>query len=169
MPPTKDITGQRFTRLTVIKATNKRDRQGNVLFLCRCDCGNEILTRSYSLTSGITKSCGCYKREKVIERNSRRRRNNHPNWNGGRRKNGEYVRILKPEHPYADHMGYVYEHRLVMEKKLGRYLQPEEVVHHIDGNPQNNSPGNLGLFPDQKTHMADHAVNGCGCIGARKA
>jgi hypothetical protein len=50
----------------------------------------------------------------------------------------------------------VYEHRLVMEKHLGRYLKPEEVVHHIDGNPGNNVLDNLMLFPNDGEHSAHH-------------
>ena len=48
------------------------------------------------------------------------------------------------------------EHRLVMEDKLGRYLTPEEEVHHIDGNRANNDPDNLRLFPNKATHAAHH-------------
>lgn len=40
---------------------------------------------------------------------------------------------------------YQYEHILNMEKKLGRKLRPNEVVHHKDGNPANNAISNLLL------------------------
>jgi len=50
----------------------------------------------------------------------------------------------------------VYEHRVVMTKKLGRKLLPEEVVHHLDGNSENNSPDNLRLFANQSEHMKHH-------------
>jgi hypothetical protein len=43
-----------------------------------------------------------------------------------------------------------------MEKHLGRYLKPEEVVHHIDGNPGNNVLDNLMLFPNDGEHSAHH-------------
>ena len=70
---------------------------------------------------------------------------NNPTWKGGRfiDKQG-YVQIRVPTHPYAVH-GYVFEHRLVMEKMIGRYLKREETVHHINGDRQDNRPENLEL------------------------
>ncbi|MBT6047822.1 MAG: HNH endonuclease [Candidatus Scalindua sp.] len=65
-------------------------------------------------------------------------------WLGGRiiDKDG-YVLIISPDHPNKNAFGYVREHRLVVEKKIGRYLKRNEIVHHIDGNKQNNDISNL--------------------------
>lgn len=85
----------------------------------------------------------------------------HPNWRGGRHiDKGGYVLVRAPGHPHANkRTGYVREHRLVMEKKLGRYLEPHEVVHHIDGNPANNAPENLELFDSNAEHLR-HELRG---------
>jgi biotin operon repressor len=76
-------------------------------------------------------------------------------WKGGRSvtKQG-YIKIHAPDHPNAS-SGRVFEHRLVMEKKLGRYLESHEIVHHIDGNKSNNDPDNLELTV-VGTHTSDH-------------
>lgn len=69
-----------------------------------------------------------------------------PQLNSGRKisKKG-YVQIYRPDHPFAGKDGYIFEHRLVMEEKLGRYLQPEERVHHLNEIKDDNSPDNLEI------------------------
>ena len=58
---------------------------------------------------------------------------NHHNWKKGRIYSEQrYINILKPEHPFCKKSGYVFEHRLVAEKSLGRYLTGIEIIHHID-------------------------------------
>ena len=61
----KDLTGRRFGRLTVIRRTEKRMHQA-VLWECKCDCGNTIFLIAYRLESGMTKSCGCLKKEYLL-------------------------------------------------------------------------------------------------------
>lgn len=67
-----------------------------------------------------------------------------------------YIMRLAPEgHPARTAAyPYVLEHRLIMEECLGRFLDPEEVVHHIDGNPSNNALENLQLFANQSDHIS---------------
>lgn len=56
-----------------------------------------------------------------------------------------YIYILKPNHPTSSKRGYVPEHRIVMEKHLGRYLKKGEIIDHKDRNPSNNNISNLRL------------------------
>ena len=73
-----------------------------------------------------------------------------------------YRNIYLPNHPYCKSNGLVFEHRLVMEKKIGRYLRPEEVIHHIDGNTLNNDIDNLELFENHKKHqLSRHTFPEC--------
>lgn len=75
----------------------------------------------------------------------------HTRWTGGR-----YVLEECPGHPHAV-QGFVLQHRLVMERHLGRYLRPEEIVHHRDRNRANNGIDNLELMPSRSEHMVLHA------------
>lgn len=58
MPAFKDITGQRFGRLTPL-AVHLRHRKTGALWRCRCDCGTFLIVPVGDITSGHTKSCGC--------------------------------------------------------------------------------------------------------------
>lgn len=65
-----DLTGKRIGRLTVLsRAENRRSKTGAsyVVWLCRCDCGNECFVRASNLTNTkrFTSSCGCLMREKA--------------------------------------------------------------------------------------------------------
>ena len=63
MSAKKDLTGHRFGRLIVIREYG-RSKDGQVTWLCRCDCGGEVVVTSNHLCSGDTKSCGCLQRER---------------------------------------------------------------------------------------------------------
>lgn len=67
-----------------------------------------------------------------------------------------YKVIYKPDHPFSRSNGYVYEHVLVAEEKLGRSLRRGEVVHHIDENKLNNNPDNLMIFSSHAEHSQYH-------------
>lgn len=61
-----NLIGQKFGKLTVIKRKGK-NKWGNYKWLCRCDCGNKIITNGGSLKSGNTQSCGCLQKEIVTK------------------------------------------------------------------------------------------------------
>jgi len=78
-------------------------------------------------------------------------------WRGGRiRATGGYINIFQPNHPHASGNGYILEHRLVMEKKLGRYLTKDEMIHHLNGIKTDNREENL-LVVNIKTHPIGYA------------
>lgn len=58
MPNKKDLTGQKFGRLTVLQSKGL-NKHGRGIWLCRCDCGDETVVTTVNLTTGKTKSCGC--------------------------------------------------------------------------------------------------------------
>lgn len=58
-----DLTGQTFGQLTVIDIATK-DKNNQVIWSCRCECGTVTNKRRTDLKSGRSKSCGCARRKK---------------------------------------------------------------------------------------------------------
>jgi len=91
-----------------------------------------------------------------------------PGWKGGRYtdKRDGYVHVWAPDHPFARRNGkgdgtYVLEHRLVMERILGRYLHPAEDVNHRNGIKNDNRDDNLRLV-SHFAHFEEHGCPKCG-------
>lgn len=80
----------------------------------------------------------------------------NPKWRGGVHieKTGR-VLIYSPEHPNANWKNYVYRYRLVMEKKLGRFLKTSELVHHKNGDCSDDRLSNLEVT-DRVKHGRIH-------------
>jgi hypothetical protein len=92
-------------------------------------------------------------------------------WKGGRRVERGYVLVHAPDHPSRIASGsrriYVFEHRLVMERMIGRTLLPHEQVHHKNGIRHDNRPENLELWAKhqpagQRAHEQAHCPT-CTC------
>jgi hypothetical protein len=130
-----DIEGVKFGKLTPIKRVSHNNSNHLNHWICKCDCGNEVTASTGSLRRGKHLSCGCI----------RKGDENH-NWKGGKitTKSG-YIKKYSPEHP-NNIIGYVLEHRLVMEEMIGRHLEPNEEVHHKNGIRNDNSKENLELW-----------------------
>lgn len=69
-----------------------------------------------------------------------------------------YVKIYSPGHRLQGADGWVKEHFLVADSIVGEVFQPSKghVIHHVDGNPQNNVPNNLVLCESQGYHQLIH-------------
>lgn len=61
----KDLTGQKFGRLTVISRAENKGKATR--WNCLCDCGNEKIVYRTNLTRGLTTSCGCFRKEKLSQ------------------------------------------------------------------------------------------------------
>lgn len=90
--------------------------------------------------------------------NLKQRGSRHPLWKGGRIESKDgYIYIYSPEHPHKNKRNYVSEHRLIVERSIGRFLRPEEVVHHINRIRNDNRLENLQLTQSQSAHMEIHS------------
>ncbi len=136
-------------------------------------CSHKLALSTYLVMRNICIDCGasinphrdykakrcpsCSKKGKLNPEFGKTREKHH-RWKGGRHISASgYVRLHSPEHPARDSRNYVSEHMVVVEKKIGRYLKREEVVHHIDGNKANNDIGNLRLMTNSE-HMKYHTA-----------
>lgn len=149
MPRFVDLTGKRFGRITVLNFSQRRRGLAGytkIYYNCLCDCGvtKEIVGVNLTRKDGTAVvSCGCIGREK----NRANSREKSTVWKGGRHISSEgYVFIYLPTHPRAKKNGYIREHTVIMERKLGRFLLKGENVHHINGNKEDNSSDNLELW-----------------------
>jgi len=118
-----------------------------------CDnCGEEFDKKAYRLKIDKHHFCcrDCYYEwRKDIK--------NHPRWKGGKVEMLGYIFVKSPGHPFANDCGYVKRSRLVMEHHLGRYLKPEETMHHINGIRDDDRIENLQLFKTNGKHVSYHA------------
>jgi hypothetical protein len=80
----------------------------------------------------------------------------NPKWKGGTYANKGYIYQYAPEHPQATKLGYVLQHRLVMEAHIQRFLLPSEVVHHLNENKADNRIENLVCCASTGAHSAEH-------------
>lgn len=112
--------------------------------------------RSRLLKAGVDMKTGYRSPKKV-----RRYGTEHHNWKGGiQYHTAGYLMEYAPDHPDAPpNKGYVMQHRLVMERELGRYLHADELVHHKNGDKQDNRLENLELMT-QSNHMKHHKAVG---------
>ena len=93
------------------------------------DCGKKLSKSQY------TRCQSCAQKGKL----------NHAYKHGHLVQKYRYKYIYMPEHPFSGKDGKVAEHRLVMEKHLGRYLFNNEEIDHINGDKQDNRIQNLRL------------------------
>lgn len=80
----------------------------------------------------------------------------NPKWRGGFFLLDGYKYIYSPDHPDRTNNGYVAEHRLIMEKMIGRRLTKKEAVHHLNHNRVDNRPNNLHLCTSNGSHFIEN-------------
>lgn len=89
----KDLTGQRFGKLIVIKKM-ENDKDNKIKWLCKCDCGNIAIVSGKDLQRAHTKSCGC-----LHEKHSKSETRLYRVWRGMK------ARCLNSKYPYYSNYG----------------------------------------------------------------
>jgi len=111
----------------------------------RCVFGKPIKTRCHNCY--LTKD----RRHLSLRYNAMEK---NPKWKGGIARDHGYIRIKLSHddffYPMASKSGYVFEHRLIMARQLGRCLHPWELVHHKNHIRDDNRLENLQLVSDDR-------------------
>lgn len=132
--------------------------------LCKCGCGRPLSAKTlarYRFPSYLArvKNPGfLHGHQLEYGRSLLQRGERAAGWKGGRRKTGAgYVYLYAPDHPDATKSGYVMEHRIVMERELGRRLLRTEHVHHRNGRKADNRVENLVVL-SRSEHLRGHTL-----------
>lgn len=97
--------------------------------------------------------------QEVIAKRNTPKGSSSPHWKGGKYITQDgYIMVHIPDHPLTNSNGWLFEHTVIACQKENRLLQKGEQVHHVDGNKQNNDPGNL-IVVSASTHTRIHFGN----------
>lgn len=66
-PGFKDLSGRVYGRLTVVRFAGHKGKPQRTAWLCKCECGNEVVVRGTSLARRLTVSCGCRHRQGTMQ------------------------------------------------------------------------------------------------------
>lgn len=136
----------RYGRLIAIKFTGV-DQNNRTLWLCKCDCGNEIVVRGNDLQNGDSKSCGCFRQEisskamnKIIDKQIGEK---HPHYTNGATcgKNTKAIHELKEKIRKRDN--YTCQECEIIQEKYEKVYNRKLDVHHIDRDDTNNIEENM--------------------------
>lgn len=134
-------------RVFINRGKNTIGKEYGIIRQCKLCSKNFFVTNSV-VKKGIGYFCSLLCKNK---------KENNPNWKGGRKNLYGYILLRLPTHP-SNVGGYVFEHRVIIEKQIGRYLHRWEVVHHINKKKDDNSLENLMLFANDKAHRKYTAI-----------
>jgi len=133
-----------------------KDR-GKVKNICIV-CKKKFLIYPYRIKEGGGKYCSiqCVGKSRIGKKLPIWWKNNMLKGRNSFKHSGGYIYIYHPNHPFCNASGYIFEHRLIMEKYLERYLRLEERVHHINGIKDDNRIENLKYFSNESKHVKYH-------------
>ena len=140
----------------------EKGKNGGLVYTLEClHCGKYFKMKRSRFNEGRGFYC-CFQcvldspRHAANVRKGLKRGKDHHFWKGGRLHHQGYVLLMKKDHHRANAYGYVKEHVLVAEKTLGRPLDRNEVIHHINEIRNDNRVQNLYLFESIAAHQSYH-------------
>lgn len=174
--PKIDLIGQRFGRLLVVSDSGERAGDGEVKWLCQCDCGNTCVIKSYNLRRDTTQSCGCFQKERTSETHKKFNRYDLSGEYGvGYDSNGkEFYFDLEDYDKIKDVCwnveadgrvsGLIDGKRMRLHKLITR--TENEVIDHANHNPSDNRKFNLRLS-DKQTNGINRPCNKNNKLGVK--
>lgn len=181
-----DLTGETFNKLKVLSKSPERTKQGKVQWLCQCQCGGTSIRTTGDLNSGQAKSCGCSRKEFLIERNKQNATHNqsqsltYSSWSGmktrGKIKSGSYENIkvcdrwLNSFENFLEDMGERPSKDYSIERiNVNGDYAPDNCIWadkkqqaENKGDYRNNKSGKKGVYkiPDKLIYAATWILNG---------
>lgn len=174
----KNLIGEKFDKLTVVKLIYKYNNKNNkyeLHWLCKCDCGNEVVVSNNNLISGNTKSCGCLQREKVKLTGYKNKRYNTYNISGsfgiGYTLKGEEFWFDLEDYDkiknycwYKNNQGYLISFDYNSNKKIRLHrliMNPtsDQIIDHINHNTIDNRKSNLRIVTYSQNLMNKSLVS----------
>lgn len=116
------------------------------------NCGKPVTKRVWEFQSAKTNYCSkaCQAAGNRGEKNA--------SWSGGRHQDQHgYIKVLLPDHPRADGCGYVFEHIVIAETALGKFIPEQHPIHHVNERPPDNAKTNLVICEDKIYHKLLHS------------
>ena len=170
VPPCRELTAKTCSHECAISVRAK-SRERKIVVTCK-NCGEEFKIPQSHKSRRVYCSKGCKHGSETYRSDisDRFTGDKNPMWKGGETEHSDgYIYKLAPEHPFASN-GYVFKHRLIMEKWLREenptskflklvdgklYLSPKANVHHLDWNRKHNFRKNL-LVSSNSVHIKIH-------------